>query len=198
MMTVHASKGLEFPVVFIVGLEEELFPMKARNDKDSVDIEEERRLFYVAITRAQKELYFSAARARFKFGEEKLMTRSRFLDEIDAAFVVTETGATIKQRGKTQLVQNKPAYSEYSVDYDNPNKNRFSGVSKASTSSRVEYDYSTPDQFQVGCKVKHDKFGNGKIIHREGNGENTKVTVQFQAVGQKKLLLKFAKLVLIG
>lgn len=201
MMTVHASKGLEFPVVFIVGLEEELFPMKPRNEKDSVDIEEERRLFYVAITRAQKELYFSHARARYKFGDEKLMTRSRFLNEINPAFVVTETGATIRQTGKPELRPNSDAYRSSTTDvtyeYDRPSKTSFSGLSRNS-GTRVEYDAVSDDSFRVGSKVNHNKFGNGKIIHREGNGDSTKVTVMFQTVGQKKLLLKFAKLTLIG
>ncbi len=96
LMTIHASKGLEFPVVFIVGLEEELFPIGARNG-DEVDMEEERRLFYVAITRAKKDLYFSHAKMRYKFGEEKTMKRSRFLDEIDSSVVRTEAGSTIRQ-----------------------------------------------------------------------------------------------------
>ncbi|NCQ11910.1 MAG: UvrD-helicase domain-containing protein [Bacteroidetes bacterium] len=201
MMTIHASKGLEFPVVFIVGLEEDLFPMKARNANDSVDIEEERRLFYVAITRAQKELYFSFARSRFKFGEEKLMTRSRFLNEIDAAFVVTENGATIKQSGKPQLRPNSEAYADskgYSVEYDKPSGSSGKIYTGPTRSTTIEYDDVSESSFRVGVKVKHDKFGPGKIIQKEGSGETAKITVMFSAVGQKKLLLKFAKLTIIS
>ena len=200
MMTIHASKGLEFPVVFIVGLEEDLFPMKARNAKDSVDIEEERRLFYVAITRAEKELYFSFARSRFKFGEEKLMTRSRFLNEIDSAFVVTENGATIKQSGKAQLRPNSEAYVDskgYSVEYDKPSGPSGKIYTGPARSTTIEYDDVSESSFRVGVKVKHDKFGPGKIIQKEGAGESSKITVMFSAVGQKKLLLKFAKLTII-
>ena len=97
LMTVHGSKGLEFPVVFVVGLEENLFPVGVKDNFD-VDIEEERRLFYVAITRAQERLYFSHCNNRFKYGEEQRQIRSRFLDEVDTSVVRTETGATLQQR----------------------------------------------------------------------------------------------------
>ena len=203
MMTIHASKGLEFPVVFVVGMEEELFPMKSRNAGDMVDIEEERRLFYVAITRAQKELYFSHARSRFKYGEEKPMIRTRFLDEIDASFVRTETGATIKQRGKAELRQNADAYKKtsalgYSVEYDNDTPTRrVTTHVNSGRGTRIDYDIQESD-FQVGVKVVHPNFGQGKILHKEGSGENTKITVFFSTAGQKKLLLKFSKLRLLG
>jgi DNA helicase II / ATP-dependent DNA helicase PcrA len=101
LMTVHASKGLEFPVVFIVGLEENLFPMGARNGEEA-NIEEERRLFYVAITRAQKHLFFSHSKMRFKFGEEQRQARSRFLNEVDPVWCGTETGATIRQNNQDE------------------------------------------------------------------------------------------------
>ncbi|MFW6157246.1 MAG: ATP-dependent helicase, partial [Balneolaceae bacterium] len=96
LMTVHAAKGLEFPAIFVVGLEEELFPVGGRNGEET-DIEEERRLFYVAVTRAQEQLFFSHCRSRYKFGEEQMKLRSRFLDEVDPGVVRTETGATIEQ-----------------------------------------------------------------------------------------------------
>lgn len=202
MMTIHASKGLEFPVVFVVGLEEDLFPMKSRNAGDIVDVEEERRLFYVAITRAQKELYFSHARSRYKYGEEKPMTRSRFLDEIDASFVVTETGSTIKQRGKAELKQNAEAYksnSNYSVEYDNqPSVKRTTTHINRGAGTRIDYDDVQEHDFQVGVKVIHPNFGQGKIIQKEGVGEQAKITVFFASAGQKKLLLKFSKLKILG
>lgn len=204
MMTIHASKGLEFPVVFVVGLEEELFPMKSRNVGDSVDIEEERRLFYVAITRAQKELYFSYARTRYKYGEEKPMIRSRFLNEIDASFVRTETGATIKQSGKPELRQNAEANkltssSPYTIEYDRPGMGNRKAITHFNsrntyTESRVEYDDYKEQDFRVGVQVMHPKFGKGKILQTEGSGDNARITVFFHSAGQKKLLLKFARL----
>ncbi len=201
LMTVHAAKGLEFPVVFVVGLEEELFPVGSRNNEE-VDFEEERRLFYVAITRAEKELFFSHCRTRFKFGEEKRMMRSRFLEEVNPDVVRTETGATIDQ-----------------------NKDRFSGSHSSGSGSgnsntRIEYDWKQPlysknnrnsdqgttihydnpdeDPFQVGAKVEHNIFGPGKIISRSGRGERTKVVVFFKNRGRKTLMLRVAKLKVVG
>lgn len=194
LMTVHASKGLEFPVVFIVGLEENLFPMGARDNFD-VDIEEERRLFYVAITRAEERLYFSHCRSRFKFGEETRQARSRFLDEVDAGVVQTETGATITQK-KDRFENRSSGNSDYEVDYDW--KESHTKKTYKSPSATIQYDYEDgEDPFQVGTKVVHTKFGPGKIISRSGLGTDAKVVVFFKNRGQKKLMLRAAPLQII-
>ncbi|MCH2448647.1 MAG: UvrD-helicase domain-containing protein [Gracilimonas sp.] len=194
LMTVHASKGLEFPVVFIVGLEENLFPMGARDNFD-VDIEEERRLFYVAITRAEERLYFSHCRSRFKFGEETRQARSRFLDEVDAGVVQTETGATITQK-KDRFENRSSDNSDYEVDYDW--KKSHTKKTYKSPSATIQYDYEDgEDPFQVGTKVVHTKFGPGKIISRSGVGTDAKVVVFFKNRGQKKLMLRAAPLQVI-
>ncbi|MDR9419337.1 ATP-dependent helicase [Gracilimonas sp.] len=194
LMTVHASKGLEFPVVFIVGLEENLFPMGARNNFD-VDIEEERRLFYVAITRAEERLYFSHCRSRFKFGEETRQARSRFLDEVDAGVVQTETGATITQK-KDRFSTEKSGKSSFEVEYDW--KESHAKKTYKSPSATIQYDYEDgEDPFQVGTKVIHKKFGPGKIISRSGVGTDAKVVVFFKNRGQKKLMLRAAPLQLV-
>lgn len=194
LMTVHASKGLEFPVVFIVGLEENLFPMGARDNFD-VDIEEERRLFYVAITRAEERLYFSHCRSRFKFGEETRQARSRFLDEVDAGVVQTETGATITQK-KDRFENRSSGNSDYEVDYDW--KQSHTKKTYKSPSATIQYDYEDgEDPFQVGTKVVHTKFGPGKIISRSGLGTDAKVVVFFKNRGQKKLMLRAAPLQII-
>ncbi|HET8864736.1 MAG TPA: UvrD-helicase domain-containing protein [Gracilimonas sp.] len=194
LMTVHASKGLEFPVVFIVGLEENLFPMGARDNFD-VDIEEERRLFYVAITRAEQRLYFSHCRSRFKFGEETRQARSRFLDEVDAGVVQTETGATITQK-KDRFESKSSDSSNYEVDYDW--KQSQTKKTYKSPSATIQYDYEDgEDPFQVGTKVIHNKFGPGKIISRTGLGTDAKVVVFFKNRGQKKLMLRAAPLQII-
>jgi len=196
LMTVHASKGLEFPVIFIVGLEEELFPIGGRNGEEA-DIEEERRLFYVAITRAQKDLYFSHAKLRFKFGEEKPMVRSRFLDEVDPSVVRSETGSTIRQKGQQQRNnRSRPVTNGYQVEYDQPVTS--TPQSSSDTRTSIQYDNLTYDSYRVGTKVSHQKFGRGKIISKEGFGDKTKVVVFFNNFGQKKLLLKFAKLNIIS
>lgn len=194
LMTVHASKGLEFPAVFIVGLEENLFPMGARNNFD-VDIEEERRLFYVAITRAEERLFFSHCRSRFKFGEETRQARSRFLEEVDSGVVQTETGASISQK-KDRFADKNSGSSDYEVDYDwkqaKPKK------TFKSPSATIHYDYEDgEDPFQVGVKVVHQKFGPGKIISRDGSGTDSRVVVFFKKRGQKKLMLRAAPLQVI-
>jgi DNA helicase-2/ATP-dependent DNA helicase PcrA len=195
LMTVHASKGLEFPVVFIVGLEENLFPMGARNNFD-VDIEEERRLFYVAITRAEERLYFSHCRSRFKFGEETRQARSRFLDEVDPGVVQTETGATITQKKDRFSSEKKSDSSDYEVDYDW--KQDHTKKTYKSPSATIHYEYEAgEDPFQVGVQVLHNKFGPGKIISRTGSGTDAKVVVFFKKRGQKKLMLRAAPLQVI-
>lgn len=234
LMTVHASKGLEFPVVFVVGLEEELFPMGGRNGEEA-DIEEERRLFYVAITRAQRELFFSFARSRYRFGDEKPGIRSRFLDEVDPGVVRNESGSTISQRDiLTSGGSRSGTFIEY--DYKKPaatgyprsasgNGNSNSSNAKRSAASakpnsaswnaartpipgnptaqqppsagtppEITYEPIDTESLKPGVFVMHDKFGGGKIIQREGSGSEAKVVVFFQQHGQKKLILKFARL----
>ncbi|MCH8566765.1 MAG: UvrD-helicase domain-containing protein [Balneolales bacterium] len=209
LMTVHAAKGLEFPAVFVVGLEEELFPIGGRNGEEA-DFEEERRLFYVAITRAEKELFFSHCKLRTRFGEQKRMLRSRFLDEVDPSVVRTETGATIRQGNESS---GKSGYSGFQIDYDwkkpaTKGSNRRTGSGGGSTSRSdapaakasydgITYDIQSPSDLRVGGGVFHDKFGVGKIVGLEGSGIDTKVTVFFKQFGQKKLMLRIARLKLI-
>lgn len=186
LMTVHASKGLEFPVVFIVGLEENLFPMGAR-DGEEANIEEERRLFYVAITRAQKNLFFSFSKMRFKYGEEQRQARSRFLDEVDSGVVRTETGATISQK-KSEFNAHTSLDSSIDYDWKSPKNNL-----KPSNSLTFEYEYDD-DPFQPGVAVMHSQFGTGKILQRTGTGKDTRVVVFFKDRGQKTLMLRAANL----
>lgn len=189
LMTVHASKGLEFPVVFIVGLEENLFPMGARQGEEA-DIEEERRLFYVAITRAEKELFFSHCKIRFKYGEESRQRRSRFLNEVDSGIVRTETGATIRQAQEdSSNNQERPSSSSTRVEYDWKKPKSTSNT----TGRRIEYD-GDEDPFQAGTKVVHNKFGPGKILSRTGAGHDSRVVVFFKSRGQKTLMLRAANL----
>ncbi|MFH5886143.1 ATP-dependent helicase [Halalkalibaculum sp. DA3122] len=197
MMTVHAAKGLEFPVVFVVGLEEDLFPVGSRNNEE-VDIEEERRLFYVAITRAEKKLFFSHCRSRYKYGEEKSMMRSRFLDEVDPGVVRTETGSSITQF-KNRFSDDAANGNNWdqSVEYD-WKKPHYSKNNRKSGGTKIHYDGDDVDRFQVGAKVVHNVFGPGKIISRTGNGERTKVVVFFKDRGRKTLMLRAAKMKVVG
>lgn len=186
LMTVHASKGLEFPVVFISGLEENLFPMGPRQGEEA-NIEEERRLFYVAITRAEKNLYFSHCKMRYKFGEEHRQIRSRFLDEVDPGVVRTETGATINQNKNRFSAGSGSGETEVEYDWKQP------VTTKKPSGSTYEYEYDD-DPFSVGTTVMHPSFGPGKILQRSGSGKDTKVVVFFKNRGQKTLMLRAAKL----
>ncbi|GAB5409269.1 MAG: 3'-5' exonuclease [Balneolaceae bacterium] len=198
LMTVHGSKGLEFPVVFVVGLEENLFPVGGREGFDA-DVEEERRLFYVAITRAEERLYFSYCKTRFKFGEEQQQLRSRFLNEVDPGVVRTETGATITQTKDRFTIDDTSTRKDsgsthIEYDWEAP----ITKKTRSSATTTIQYEYQDgEDPFQVGTKVSHAKFGEGKIISRSGLGMDAKVVVFFKKRGQKKLMLRAAPLQVI-
>jgi len=199
LMTIHGSKGLEFPVVFIVGLEENLFPMGGRNGEEA-DIEEERRLFYVAITRAEEELYFSHCRVRFKFGEETRQLRSRFLNEVDPGVVRTETGATIRQTGESGDIGTSrsvvpPTSDSTRIEYEEGGNGFPQSKKRSSGSVRIEYEYGDgEDPFHPGAEVEHPSFGQGKIMSRNGSGPDTRVVIFFRERGRKTLMLRVAKL----
>ena len=218
LMTIHASKGLEFPVVCIVGLEEDLFPIGGR-DGEETDIEEERRLFYVAITRAQKELVFSSCQVRYRFGDETVQLRSRFLDEVDPGVVRTETGATIRQQqyrfessapagrsssGFSSSSSTSTSRALFGAASGIGSENSGSGTVTGDTSGYVHADYEdayepaedgyTDDPFQAGAQVVHPKFGSGKILSRSGRGTDSRVVIFFPEFGQKTLMLRVAKL----
>jgi DNA helicase-2/ATP-dependent DNA helicase PcrA len=173
LMTVHSAKGLEFPVVFITGLEEDIFPLSQRFDQDS-RLEEERRLFYVAITRAKEKVYMSYARSRYRFGEVAYQSRSRFLDEVDPNTIEENEGIGTKKVGRRK----KNYYDEYYQEgYDDFDQERRS--------------------LRVGSRVTHQIFGMGKILQITGSGDMQRVTIAFENAGTKQLLTKFANLKLV-
>ena len=189
LMTVHAAKGLEFPYVFVVGLEEQLFPsMMSGESQDS--LEEERRLFYVAITRAEQRLFISFASRRFKWGQFIDSEPSRFIKELDENYlhkIETELRAkdfnTYKIHPKTKYIRQSPINQKFI-----PPKN----YSKVSKSKNIPTNNLS--KITNGVNVKHSRFGSGKVISVSGDGSNKKATVFFNGVGQKNLLLKFARL----
>ncbi|MGB1041449.1 MAG: ATP-dependent helicase, partial [Flavobacteriales bacterium] len=184
MMTIHSAKGLEFPYVYIVGLEENLFPSQmSLTTRD--DLEEERRLFYVALTRAEKKATLSYATSRYKWGNLISCEPSRFLEEIDPEFLDEETPAP------KPIKSNKKSGFEMKFNKPNP---QLKNLKKVSTNSGGGSDNKN---IVVGVNVGHAKFGKGKIVNIEGNYPNRKATVFFPNVGQKQLLLKFAKLELL-
>ncbi len=185
LMTIHAAKGLEFPYVFVVGLEENLFP-SMQSISTRTELEEERRLFYVAVTRAMKKLTLSYAETRYRWGEFTIGEPSRFLEEVDEDLLDIPKKASIgrdrdfRQSEKT-ITSSPPSFQ----------RRKLKPVSGGSSSA---FEASDTSQLQTGMQVEHPKFGTGKVIAMEGSGPNTKATVFFPAVGNKKLLLRFAKL----
>jgi DNA helicase-2/ATP-dependent DNA helicase PcrA len=199
LMTLHASKGLEFEVVFVAGLEEGLFPL-ANATQERKELEEERRLFYVGTTRAKAHLFLSFARSRFRYGEHQSSVRSRFLEEIDPTVLLTEAGETVEQRPGRYQAPQRPAVAYDQLD---PHYYRQSlSVPKPAASAkpagrRVVYDESEGGRIVPGVLVEHDQFGEGKVLSLEGVGDQARAVVFFPDVGQKKLVLKFAKLRLV-
>lgn len=188
LMTIHAAKGLEFKYVYIVGLEENLFP-SVQSLGTRADLEEERRLFYVALTRAEEKVCISYAESRYRWGSLSLCEPSRFISEINPKYIETpkRSGMGNKTSGHTgsnQAVQQKA--SSVTIHLAN------------NTTSNEPFDASDSEELQTGMTVEHQKFGKGKIIQMEGLGANKKATVFFAGIGQKQLLLKFARLKIIG
>jgi DNA helicase-2/ATP-dependent DNA helicase PcrA len=187
LMTLHAAKGLEFPVVVIAGLEEGLFP-HARSGDDEEEIEEERRLCYVGMTRAQSQLVVTSAARRRVFGEYQSTEPSRFLDEIPPELVERIAPAW------HSAYQGSFGHSHYEFR-TNPYANKGRGRVREGERS---YDYASEDQsvggLRTGLRVRHQQFGVGTVVAVEEHNDDLKVTVRFQAVGVKKLLSKYAKL----
>lgn len=191
LMTIHASKGLEFPIVHIVGLEENLFPsqMALMNRNE---IEEERRLFYVAITRAEQRLYLSFATSRFRHGNLLHCEPSRFLQEIDPRFLDMSANS-MASPSMSQRFNREPSVSS-KEPLQKP---------KVYTTPRVapplppaDPDFSAGDisGLALGDRVQHQRFGMGTVVDMEGAGDNRKSKVLFDQVGHKTLVLKFAKM----
>ncbi len=178
LMTVHAAKGLEFRTVFVVGMEEELFPSQMCMDSPR-QLEEERRLFYVAMTRAERHLILTCAQNRMRFGKMESFRPSRFLQEIDGRYVQRDGAGGRKFSAPTQ--------PQRIVVSPSP---RFVPVRKASTTA------GTADipAVSVGVRISHERFGQGTVEAVTGTGMDTKATVRFDNVGVKQLLLRFAKI----
>lgn len=189
LMTIHMAKGLEFPYVFIVGLEEELFPSQMMLSSRA-DLEEERRLFYVAITRAEKKLYISYALNRYRFGRLKNCEPSRFIEEIDPEFI----------KVNRKFSSNDPV----SPGINYVTKNFVNNVKKENTTKRFaakidhkpspDFEPSDTSNLAEGMKVEHPKFGFGVVTDIDEQGSNKKAKVNFEKAGEKTLLLSFAKL----
>lgn len=214
LMTIHAAKGLEFPTVFVVGLEENIFPSPMSSDTIR-GLEEERRLLYVAITRAEKHCILTCAKNRFRYGKVEFDTPSRFIKDIDGSLLNIE-GEDISsishekhhEDSKLRLFQpfsrENTDIPEYMRNISQPSRSsRLGGNFKRvktvdrPTSTSVSSASSSID-LHIGNIIEHQRFGIGKVIDLVGTGENMKATVEFKNSGKKQLLLKFAKYTVVG
>ena len=202
LMTIHSAKGLEFPTVFVVGLEENIFPSPMCTNSMR-ELEEERRLLYVAITRAEKHCILTCAQNRFRFGRMEYDTPSRFIKDFDPSLirVLSEKGGDednyvrdyrqTTSRGSNWMQNPRPVATQFKADpkprlipmpKPEPPVNPF--VSKATNSDSGLHE---------GSIIEHQRFGVGRVLKIEGSGENQKATVEFKNTGTKQLLLKFAR-----
>lgn len=223
LMTIHSAKGLEFRNVFIVGMEENLFPGSMSSDSPRA-LEEERRLFYVAITRAEENCFISYAKNRYKYGKPEFCNPSRFLKDINPAFLKmpADSGFTsVRNEGYTK--RNYERGYERNETYRSSGPSMFDGgempqepvrfvkpvpprnlkrivpVSQNPAVSRSsETGKADTHGVEVGRLIEHERFGRGEVVRLEGSGDNCKATVRFENAGDKQLLLKFARFKIIG
>ncbi len=194
LMTIHSAKGLEFNTVFVVGLEENLFPSQLASGSMR-EMEEERRLFYVAITRAQRHCFLTYAKSRLRYGKMEFGNPSRFISDIDPSYLDNcASERTEKSRTKSADIE-LPWKTTRTFQQREPLLRRVNPISVTSSPPSSTFPASAPpsEMLAVGQHIEHERFGYGEVIKVEGTGENTKATVTFQNVGTKQLLLKFAR-----
>ena len=229
LMTVHSAKGLEFPYVFVVGLDENIFPSQMSMDS-AREMEEERRLLYVAITRAERKCILTSARNRYRYGKAEFFVPSRFLRDIDDDLIdkVVE-GLPVKRKDysatrKAYLADLRHDAAEPWGPDNHPNTNRYSrwqnanpvanqfradpkpklttpppGFVKVTNNPANSTTINTTNvEVKEGNIIEHFRFGKGKVLRVEGNGDNAKITVDFDHIGTKQLLIKFARFKIIG
>ncbi|MBP6284217.1 MAG: UvrD-helicase domain-containing protein [Paludibacteraceae bacterium] len=194
LMTIHLAKGLEFKNVFIVGLEEELLPsIFALEDEKA--LEEERRLFYVALTRAEKRCYLSYSKSRFRHGQMKYGKCSRFVDDIDPKYVHFPSDY-IQNRGLDAGLTRASSFFNSSKIADNPVVNTFvpkRKLTKIEASNNNTLSNFVTTDITVDTRIEHERFGKGVIVALSGSDNDTRITVKFDNAGERVLLMKFAK-----
>ncbi|MCF0160399.1 MAG: UvrD-helicase domain-containing protein, partial [Bacteroidaceae bacterium] len=206
LMTVHSAKGLEFDTVFIVGMERDLFP-NAMSSNSLSELEEERRLFYVALTRAKRHCVITHAKSRFRYGQTEWCNPSPFLRDLDVKYLDIQNGDAFKRAAI-------PSHSSFGLG-TSPNRfvmdedgkphiiPRTANPVKPVVISKPQREYSCQPvstkegPLQVGNVIEHERFGIGDVIAVTGSGENVKATVKFRHAGEKQLLLKFARFKII-
>ena len=219
LMTVHSAKGLEFKNVFVVGMEENLFPSSMVGDSPRA-LEEERRLFYVAITRAEEHCFLSYAKTRFRYGKMEFGSPSRFLKDIDVRFLRLPQDAGMFRRVEEKAAvfrrENARGFAPDKEDAPYGGKERVSVRPKqqiiaptvprnlkrvapsANTASTSPSAGASANRVQQGQLIEHERFGLGEVLKVEGEGDNAKATIRFKNAGDKQLLLRFARFKVIG
>ena len=212
LMTIHLSKGLEFPYVYIVGMEEDLFP-SAKSIQTREELEEERRLFYVALTRAEKQAYLTYAEQRYRFGSSQDTEPSRFIEEIKEAHLKYLTPIQSQPNYRYKPLIDRDIFGEVNksklrlqkpISGTPPAKNAPTADElpklrklKPINAMPAANDKSLYNELRVGARVQHERFGQGVVIALEGTGNDKKAQVNFDTGGLKNILLRFAKLTLI-
>ena len=195
LMTIHSAKGLEFPTVFVVGLEENIFPSPLCTNSMR-ELEEERRLLYVAITRAEKHCIMTCAQNRWRYGKMEYDTPSRFIKDIDPGLLFVDS------EGGSSIIPSLNGRSSSRIQSPRPSATILGGPKPRFVPLREETPKPSSSVGDAGLKegnvIEHQRFGVGKVIKIEGMGENQKATVEFKNAGTKQLLLKFAKYRIIG
>jgi len=195
LMTIHSAKGLEFPTVFVVGLEENIFPSPLCTNSMR-ELEEERRLLYVAITRAEKHCIMTCAQNRWRYGKMEYDTPSRFIKDIDPGLLFVDS------EGGSSIIPSLNSRSSSRIQSPRPSATMMAGPKPRFVPLRQETSKPSSSIGDAGLKegnvIEHQRFGVGKVIKIEGMGENQKATVEFKNAGTKQLLLKFAKYRIIG
>ena len=191
LMTIHLAKGLEFPYVYIVGLEENLFP-SAMNLNSRSELEEERRLFYVALTRAEKKINLSYVLSRYRWGKPVDSEKSRFIDEIKDEFLEN----SIIQNSISRNFSKNEEFNQVGIRYKRPEKKPPSNFVKIKSSNEKSNLFDS--KLVIGNIVIHERFGRGKVVLIEGSGGDRKAEIKFEKNGTKKLLLRFSKLRIIS
>ncbi|HOP07612.1 MAG TPA: UvrD-helicase domain-containing protein [candidate division Zixibacteria bacterium] len=187
LMTIHSAKGLEYDTVYLVGLEEGLFPLE-RSISEPMALEEERRLFYVGATRARRSLMISTASSRFRFGEVA-STASRFVGEMDQS-VLDRRDFRRQRRWEYETSHRAPSLFD--------NSHRYQSKAKTEEPVGLHYEYEGLEGLQVGCVVQHPTFGRGRVTSMEGYGESLRLEIMFSGIGIKKIMAKYARLKVIG
>lgn len=204
LMTIHAAKGLEFDCVFVGGLEETLFP-SGMSINTREELEEERRLFYVAITRARKKLWLTYANARYRFGQLQQNDPSRFIEEMPGEYIDKSfAGGGVRNQGGATSNWNKSAFDRMNGGFgtrEEKSKPAYLVPARPQTKEHIptaDFVASDTSNLQAGQKVEHQKFGFGEVLKMEGAAHNPIATVKFELNGEKKIMLNYAKLRIIS